>query len=62
MLIDCTTCAMRDIACGDCVMGVLLPDPSVAGRPRVLDRVEHDALDSLAEVGLVPVLQHRDTA
>jgi hypothetical protein len=62
MLIDCTTCAMRDIACGDCVMKVLLPDPSSAGLSRVLDQVEHQALDSLAEVGLVPILRHRDSA
>jgi hypothetical protein len=63
MLIDCTTCAMREIACGDCVMGVLLlSDPTTAGRPHMLDEVEHDALESLAEVGLVPVLRHRDSA
>jgi len=29
MLIDCDSCAMRDRACGDCVVTVLLGTPSV---------------------------------
>lgn len=33
MVIDCGTCVMRDIACGDCMVSVLLGPPglSVAG-------------------------------
>lgn len=29
MLIDCDTCAVRDVACHDCVVGVLLGTPAV---------------------------------
>lgn len=29
MLIDCDTCAVRDVACHDCVVGVLLGTPEV---------------------------------
>ncbi len=32
MLIDCDTCAARDVACHDCVVGVLLGTPSVPTR------------------------------
>jgi hypothetical protein len=31
MLIDCDSCAMRDLACGDCVVTVMLGMPSVHG-------------------------------
>jgi hypothetical protein len=54
MLIDCDTCVARDIACGDCVMTVLLGAPST----RVdLDDEERAAIGSLAEAGLVPPLR-----
>jgi hypothetical protein len=54
MLIDCDTCVARDVACGDCVMTVLLGPPSV----RVdLDAEEQAAIDSLAGAGLVPPLR-----
>jgi hypothetical protein len=54
MLIDCDTCVARDVACGDCVMTVLLGPPSV----RVdLDAEEQAAIDSLADAGLVPPLR-----
>jgi hypothetical protein len=29
MLIDCDTCVVRDVACDDCVVGVLLGTPTV---------------------------------
>ncbi|MGI8870830.1 MAG: hypothetical protein ACR2F6_18810 [Mycobacteriales bacterium] len=32
MLIECETCAMRDIACSDCVVGVLLSSPPMPER------------------------------
>ena len=54
MLIDCDTCVARDIACGDCVMTVLLAAPST----RIdLDEDERAAIGSLAEAGLVPPLR-----
>ena len=54
MLIDCDGCAMRDLACGDCVVTVLLGSP-----PGVLevDDGDRQALDVLADSGLVPRLR-----
>ena len=54
MLIDCDGCVMRDLACGDCVVTVLLGAP-----PGVLDvdDGERQALDVLADSGLVPRLR-----
>ena len=54
MLIDCDGCAMRDLACADCVVTVLLGAPP--GRVEV-DEGERAALDVLADSGLVPRLQ-----
>ena len=54
MLIDCDGCAMRDLACGDCVVTVLLGAPP--GGVEV-DEGEQRALDVLAESGLVPRLR-----
>ena len=54
MLIDCDGCAVRDLACADCVVTVLLGGP-----PGVVD-VDDDerrALDVLADSGLVPRLR-----
>ena len=54
MLIDCDGCAMRDLACGDCVVTVLLG--STPGTVE-MDETEARALDVLADSGLVPRLQ-----
>jgi hypothetical protein len=56
MVIDCESCAVRFSACGECVIGVLLGVPP--GAPNVsLDAPERQALDVLAEQGLVPRLR-----
>jgi len=56
MVIDCESCAVRFSACGECVVGVLLGVPP--GAPNVsLDEPEREALDVLAEQGLVPRLR-----
>lgn len=54
MLIDCDSCTMRDVACSDCVVTVLLgnSDASVD-----FDEVEHRAVGALADQGLVPPLR-----
>ncbi len=54
MLIDCDGCAVRDLACGDCVVTVLLGGP-----PGVveMDEGEQRALEVLADSGLVPRLR-----
>jgi len=55
MLIDCEECAMQDtIACRDCVVSHLLRD--VVG-PIEVDEEQVEALEVLAEAGLVPTLR-----
>ena len=54
MLIDCDGCAVRDLACGDCVVTVLLGAPP--GGVEV-DEGEQRALSVLADSGLVPRLR-----
>ncbi len=51
MLIDCDTCELRDIACGDCVVTALL------GPPGEVDEEHRHALDVLAGSGLVAPLR-----
>ncbi len=53
MLIDCDTCAVRDLSCDDCVVTVLLGLPGAVE----VDRGEQRALDVLADGGLVPRLR-----
>lgn len=54
MIIDCDSCVVRGLACGDCVVMVILGAP-----PGVLevDGEEHTALATLARSGLVPRLR-----
>lgn len=54
MLIDCDGCAVRDLACGDCVVTVLLGAPPGAVD---VDEGEQRALEVLADSGLVPRLR-----
>ena len=54
MLIDCDSCAVRDLACGDCVVTVLLgPRAGIVE----LDSAEQVALGALAGGGLLPPLR-----
>lgn len=55
MIIDCDLCTMRDIACTDCVVSVLLGPPGAVQDG--FDEEERVALDVLAESGLVPPLR-----
>jgi hypothetical protein len=54
MLIDCDTCRMRNIACGDCVINLLLGAPQDSFD---LDADEAAALGALAAGGLAPPLR-----
>lgn len=55
MLIDCDECAMQDTsACQDCVVTHLLRD--VAG-PSEVDPEQVEALEAMADAGLVPMLR-----
>jgi hypothetical protein len=59
MLIDCDTCSVRGAACRDCVVTVILSNPTVSG-PRELidlDDDERAAMGSLAAAGLLPPLR-----
>jgi len=60
MLIDCDTCAVRGLACPDCVVTVLLgAPPAAAGDGVELDGPEQAAIAMLAGSGLVPPLRLR---
>jgi hypothetical protein len=51
--IDCDTCVVRGLACGDCVVTVLLgPPPELS-----FDEDEQRAIEVLAGSGLVPPLR-----
>jgi hypothetical protein len=54
MLIDCDTCTVRGLACGDCVVSVLLGAPPSGVE---LDDTERRALTALADAGMVPQLR-----
>lgn len=56
MLIDCDTCEVRPLACGDCVVTVLL---GRAPEGVELDQGEQEAINVLARTGLVPPLRLR---
>lgn len=55
MIIDCDSCTMRDIACTDCVVSVLLGPPGLVRDG--FDPEERAALAVLADSGLVPPLR-----
>lgn len=54
MIIDCDSCIVRDIACQDCVVSVLIgpPEPACA-----LDPESARVIDLLASRGMVPPLR-----
>jgi hypothetical protein len=54
MIVDCDRCVVRGGACQDCIITVLLGAPPGGVE---LDGAQRRALDTLAEVGLVPRLQ-----
>ncbi|MDQ1686639.1 MAG: hypothetical protein QOC82_3376 [Frankiaceae bacterium] len=60
MIIDCDRCEMRNIACDDCVVNVLLAMPSAADPGEGDLSVGEEtaiALRNLADGGLVPPLR-----
>lgn len=54
MIIDCDSCIVRGLACGDCVVTVMLG--TMPGAVEV-DNEERSALATLARSGLVPRLR-----
>ena len=57
MIIDCDSCVMRQIACGDCVVSVLLDLKPAPGRKAELSNADEAAINNLSLVGLVPPLR-----
>ena len=56
MLIECDRCVMRDIACSDCVVTVLLSAPEPGEE---LGEAERRALKVLADARMIPPLRLR---
>jgi hypothetical protein len=53
MIIDCDSCVVRGLQCGDCVVSVLLGAP-----PNIeIDALEQAAIDTLGRAGIVPRLR-----
>lgn len=57
MIIDCDSCVMRQIACSDCVVSVLLDLKPAPGRKAELSNADEAAINNLSLVGLVPPLR-----
>jgi len=59
MIIDCDSCTMREIACQDCVVSVLIGDPrDQSSREPLLGDEESRVIDLLAPRGMVPPLRY----
>ena len=54
MLLECDLCAMRDLACSDCVVTALRPP-----EPSEIGEAERRALRVLADARMVPPLRLR---
>jgi hypothetical protein len=57
MIIECDSCVMRQIACGDCVVSVLLDIKPAPGKKAGLSDADKAAINNLSSVGLVPPLR-----
>jgi hypothetical protein len=59
MIIDCDSCIMRDIACKDCVVSVLISAPSnQSHEPSELGLEEARVIDLLSSRGMIPPLRY----
>jgi hypothetical protein len=60
MIIECDSCEVRNIACDDCVVSVLLAAPPAVGAGDIeWGEDESGALRALARGGLVPPVRMR---
>ena len=57
MLIDCDSCAIRGLGCGDCVVSMFLLTTRQRGSSVELDEDEFNAVAMLAAGGLVSPLR-----
>lgn len=59
MIIDCDSCIMRDIACKDCVVSVLISASSnQSHEPSELGLEEARVIDLLSSRGMIPPLRY----
>jgi hypothetical protein len=58
MIIECDSCVMRQIACGDCVVSVLLDIKPAPGKKAELSNADKAAINNLSAVGWVPPLRY----
>ncbi|MSV88030.1 MAG: hypothetical protein F2519_00425 [Actinobacteria bacterium] len=57
MKINCDTCVMKNLACGECVISVLLEITSEGALVQDISENQVQAISVLAENGLVPPLR-----
>ena len=57
MIIDCGSCTVAGLACGDCVVTVLLGSPPESATIHEVADEHAGALAVLAESGLIPPLR-----
>lgn len=57
LVIDCDSCQMRDITCGDCVISFLIGPPQPRATQVTLVESEAQAIAALVDGGLVPPLR-----
>jgi hypothetical protein len=56
MTVECRTCPVRELQCGDCMVPVLIELTAPSGRPeQALDPEERAAVTRLVEAGLVDI-------
>jgi len=64
MIIDCESCVMRDIACKDCVVSVLITAPparhqeGASSEASEINGEESRVIDLLASRGMIPPLRY----
>jgi hypothetical protein len=59
MIINCDSCIMRNIACNDCVVSVLLNIKPLPGKNAEFSDQDEVAINHLATAGLVPPLRYQ---
>jgi len=57
MIIDCELCVMRDKACADCVVPIILNIKPSPGKNAEFSAQEEQAINHLSEQGVIPPLR-----
>lgn len=59
MIINCDSCIMRNIACNDCVVSVLLNIKPLPGKNAEFSTQDEVAIGHLSQAGLIPPLRYK---